>query len=436
MKQKLIDDILYVYSFEPYVITEDTDAKIIYVQEELFTAYKVLNPTLSQLAKKNFNIMSAYTPEWNLYRYIPDVSPSIMLNRSVLLFENSSMTGNLIEVEDSVGSFNLFEANEDVETQYSSSYTSVATINNTGDVTIEGIGTTVISAFSPGDETHEEYNEDYTLVVKEGNNQRFDTNIMFSESNVSVYCDEPGNYPTLINPYSVPVTYTTTEAEYVSVNPTTGVVTLLINPSVKQEVNIYATFAGNEFYLPKQVRYTLNVYPRRSTATLVWNKSSFIATIGETNVFPEIINPDNLTLNYYSSDDTKATVNLLNGNVTLLEATTEPIEISAVFTGNEEYKPITAIYSLTIIEEQKQETLDVEYYSGNGIIQLYGEFIEPPIPTQNTLDVDYYASNGLVQLYGEYIQPSPQQETLDIEYHSENGAALLYGYIPSQVEIE
>ena len=65
MKQKLIDDILYVYSFEPYVITEDTDAKIIYVQEELFTAYKVLNPTLSQLAKKNFNIMSAYTPEWN-----------------------------------------------------------------------------------------------------------------------------------------------------------------------------------------------------------------------------------------------------------------------------------------------------------------------------------------------------------------------------------
>lgn len=436
MKQKLIDGVLYVYSFEPYIITEDTDAKVIYVQEELFNQYKVLNPTLSQLAKKNFNIITAYTPEWNIYRYMPDESPSIVLNTAVLSFENTSMEGNTITLDDSVGTFNLFESAYGVTTQYSSSYTNVATINEDGDVTISSYGTTVITAYSSGDETHDPYNEDYTLIINEGIPGRLNSGIGFSSYTVTAFYGEENLYPTLVNPNSLTVSYSTTNKDYVSVNELTGEITLLMNPTDIQEVNIYATFSGNENYLPTQIRYTINLYPRRSTANLSWSQDTFTATIGETNLFPYIVNPDNLELSYYSSDTTKATVNILNGNITLIAATTEPIEISAIFSGNTQYKPITAKYTLTIVEVPKQETLDVEYQSTNGIIQLYGPHVEPTPVLQETLDVEYYSENGIVQLYGEEVQPL--QETLDVEYSSQNGITQLYGpqIELSQVEIE
>ena len=92
MKQKRLGDILYVYSLEPYVITEDTDASLIYVQTEYFDAYKALNPSLTQLAKKNYKTLSVWTPELIKYQDLPDEETyAISINNSI-----TNITGTTI----------------------------------------------------------------------------------------------------------------------------------------------------------------------------------------------------------------------------------------------------------------------------------------------------------------------------------------------------
>ena len=105
---------------------------------------------------------------------------------------------------------------------------------------------------------------------------------------------------------------------------------------------------------------------------------------------------------------------MYNGNVTLKDATSSitPVKISAIFTGNDLYKPKTVQYALWIEENQEppvpvQDTLDATYQAPDGIIQLYGDIVTPPTPptpTQDTLDAVYESNNGGVQLYGQLSQ--------------------------------
>lgn len=67
MKQKKINDKLYVFDLEPYVITNDTDAAVIYVQNHVYDAYKALNPLLN-IKRYNYNVIATNKPEW--YDYI------------------------------------------------------------------------------------------------------------------------------------------------------------------------------------------------------------------------------------------------------------------------------------------------------------------------------------------------------------------------------
>ena len=58
MKQKLLNNILYVFSVEPYEITEDTEsADVIKVQQETLAGYVELNPDLaSKLTPYNYHL--------------------------------------------------------------------------------------------------------------------------------------------------------------------------------------------------------------------------------------------------------------------------------------------------------------------------------------------------------------------------------------------
>lgn len=66
MKQKKIGSKLYVFDGEPYVITEDTDATVVYVQAHLFNGYKELNPSLN-IKKINYNAIGVNKPEYYDY---------------------------------------------------------------------------------------------------------------------------------------------------------------------------------------------------------------------------------------------------------------------------------------------------------------------------------------------------------------------------------
>jgi len=74
MKQKKINDILYVFDITPYQITEDTDAEVIKVQEECVAGFKELNESLAnKIVAYNYHVACVQVPEWA--PYVDDVSP-------------------------------------------------------------------------------------------------------------------------------------------------------------------------------------------------------------------------------------------------------------------------------------------------------------------------------------------------------------------------
>ena len=73
MKQKRIEDTLYVFDVTPYTITEDTDASIIKVQQESYEGFVELNSDLaSKIVKYNYHMLTVNRLEWADYVNEPD----------------------------------------------------------------------------------------------------------------------------------------------------------------------------------------------------------------------------------------------------------------------------------------------------------------------------------------------------------------------------
>ena len=437
MKQKRLGDILYVYSLEPYVITEDTDASLIYVQTEYFDAYKALNPSLTQLAKKNYKTLSAWTPEWIKYQDLPDEETyAISINNSITNITGTTInrTTKTIETDTGVKRLLVFVTdpkfdNVGTPPTYDSSDTDVADISNDGEVTINGVGTTLLTATYGGDETFDEQTEEWRLTVKNGDNSRVNPDLSFDKFKVTTYYNEEIQYPVLSNPYNVSVVYSLSGTEYATIDSHTGQITILTRPIYGwYELNIFATFTGNDFYSPQQVRYILNVYPEReSIEGFRWSQEDFIATIGEENNYPDIIGPVGVNytvISYSSSDNTKAIVHNEDYIELLASTGTGYITVSANIQP-EGYRPVTISYRLIIRENTSQTTLDVDYYSSDGKIQVYGDKIKPTPSVQTTLDVDYYSNNGAIQVYGQLSQIIVE-DNLEVDYQSNSENVKIY----------
>ena len=68
MKQKRIEDTLYVFDVNPYTITEDTDASIIKVQQETYEGFIELNPDLAdKIVKYNYHMFTVNKQAWADY---------------------------------------------------------------------------------------------------------------------------------------------------------------------------------------------------------------------------------------------------------------------------------------------------------------------------------------------------------------------------------
>ena len=68
MKQKKIGNKLYVFSEEPYIITEDTDVDIIYIQEDVINRFARINLSLiSKMRPINYHLVCVRKPEWAEY---------------------------------------------------------------------------------------------------------------------------------------------------------------------------------------------------------------------------------------------------------------------------------------------------------------------------------------------------------------------------------
>ena len=68
MKQKKLNNILYVFDVNPYEITQDTDAEVIKVQEESYKGFVEMNQSLAEkIVKYNYHVMCVNVPEWAPY---------------------------------------------------------------------------------------------------------------------------------------------------------------------------------------------------------------------------------------------------------------------------------------------------------------------------------------------------------------------------------
>ena len=96
-----------------------------------------------------------------------------------------------------------------------------------------------------------------------------------------------------------------------------------------------------------QVRNLLIVpYKEKRVAWMAFIPLEVNATVGDELEEPMLLNPEQLSVTYSSSDPSVATVDALTGDLTLVAAGITTI--TATFAGNEEYLPIEASYTLTV----------------------------------------------------------------------------------------
>jgi hypothetical protein len=180
---------------------------------------------------------------------------------------------------------------------YSSSNTSVATIDSsTGTITLQGTGTTTISAAFAGDDNYNAQTVTYTLTVSKAN-----AGLSWSTDTKTQLLSETFDAPTLSNPNSLTVTYSSSDASVATINSSTGVVT--INDA--GNTTISATFAGNSVYNSQIVSYTLNVV---ASLTKDWGVDAVNEYTPDINrsYITDVSNltADKMTVNYVKPDGT------------------------------------------------------------------------------------------------------------------------------------
>ena len=278
---------------------------------------------------------------------------------------------------------------------YSSSDTSVATINSEGTITIIANGTTTISANFAGNSEYAPKSASYILTVaipQELSNNEFKwTNDTVTVTQSGAYSGNP-----LVNTHNLPVTYSSSDTNYVQIN-SSGQVNVILN-SGQAVATITALFEGNAQYKDKTVTYTMNIDVQADLIAEELSFSSASATVtSASNVqVPTITNAYNLPLTYSSSNTSVATVDS-SGNVTIIGNGTATI--SASFAGDRAYNPKTISYTLTVAIPQTLS--DAEFSWPINSINITNDITET-VSLTNThhLPVTYTSSNENVVIYG------------------------------------
>lgn len=268
---------------------------------------------------------------------------------------------------------------------YSSSDTSVATIDTDGTITLVAAGTTSIMATSEATSTYSAGGASYALTVIKGSD-----GIAWSASNCTVNINDSSyNLPILSNPGSQTVIYSSSN-ENVATISSSGDVTILAEGST----TITATSQANDAYEAASVSYDLTVEGNLIAAGLAWSESSYTATLAsDDNVFPTLSNPNSLSVSYSSSDEAVATISS-DGTVTLKGAGTTSIVASSE--ANDTYASGTASYTLKVVKNTATLSWSADSFS---VVLEEGSSAYPTLciePSGAGVTVSYSSSNTSV----------------------------------------
>lgn len=288
-----------------------------------------------------------------------------------------------------------------VSVTYESSNTAVATVSNTGVVTLTGTtGTTIISAIFAGNDDYQAQTVTYTIVVyssSAGNQpagtlweEDFGTNFeankttyQYDLTNTTIQTQDKtgtnilagGESPELL------IKANSTFSAVIPMNDHYGEMTLTFKSNHVEYLTITANGAtigeitgSNPYYCSVTVpqgtqNVTLNfnnknssknarfddarLYQGEDTPTpqdpeLFWSAAASSARINATdNIFPTLTNPHNVSVSYTSSNTAAATVNASTGAISLVAPGVTTI--SAIFVGNTSYTAKTVTFQLTVL---------------------------------------------------------------------------------------
>lgn len=142
-----------------------------------------------------------------------------------------------------------------VSVTWSSTNEDVATVDNTGDVTVLKAGTTEIKANFAGNATYKTAVASYTLTVNKAN-----ADLSYTTTSFEIMLnDDTFEAPALNNPNNLTgITYASNKTTVATVNSTTGELSYVA--SAEGTATITATFAGNDWYNAGNASYTITIY--------------------------------------------------------------------------------------------------------------------------------------------------------------------------------
>lgn len=139
--------------------------------------------------------------------------------------------------------------------------------------------------------------------------QKEDPELAWSAESATAQIGETNTFPTLTNPHSVTVSYSSSDSEKATIDASTGEITLV----AEGDTTISAVFAGDDTYEAQTVTYTLTVQAAQvQTYTLTLSGDNILEntavkinneTVANTGEW-EVYENDNIKIEYKSSTGT------------------------------------------------------------------------------------------------------------------------------------
>ena len=289
---------------------------------------------------------------------------------------------------------------------YSSSDNNVATVDNTGTVTIKAAGVVVITAAFAGDASYLEGSAKYTLCVTEHAGTEVDPySVADARRVIDVMETAEGVYATgivseIVTAYNSEhgnITYNisidgTTVADQLQAYRGKGVNGEKFSSANDIKVGDEVVVKGNltkynttyEFDADNQL---VSLKRDKQQAGLAYEEKEHTANVGEDFTEPTLTNPNSLTVTYSSSNTALATVNATTGEVSILAA--GKVTITASSAADATYAAGSASYNITITDPSLAvATLPFAFNGNKATIETTAGM------TQNGLGSDYSASTA------------------------------------------
>ncbi|MBR1883608.1 MAG: Ig-like domain-containing protein [Clostridia bacterium] len=236
---------------------------------------------------------------------------------------------------------------------YSSSNMSVASVNGTtGEITIVGLGTTIITA-SVMDSANYEYVENtatYTLVV----NKREGVISYNVTEMTKVVGDDSFTNPITKNGDGA-VTFSSSDSTIASIDSSSGEVTITGYGTVTITASV--TDTAEYAYVPSTAIYTLTV--ERVAASMSYSDLTVNKYVGDVSFTNELTNLGNGNVTYESNDTTVATVDSSTGEVTIVGAGSAVITATTNDTATYTYETKTANYTLNVSKRAAEISFEI-----------------------------------------------------------------------------